>query len=681
MPNTPAGKTESTGRYRYRGLAIWAVALSDIFIVCGIPLFFYNLYLAIAIEIIAVVCFVISVWQLFTAKRRLQRTFYELAMSNDTVQSHVISQMQIPYAIVNQDGDIIWQNDAFSALARDGKKLGEVIPGFGKTEMRKAHTREGLNIQHGSTSYREVSENLREFDEGSDLVKEFMGEDVLWGLTFYDETALISMKKELADQKNMVCLLYLDNYDEALENVEQVRQSILIALIDRKINRYFRQYDALLRKLEKDKYLAVIKQKHIETMKETRFSILEEVKDVNIGNAQAVTVSIGLGMGGDEYAKNYDYARVAIDMALARGGDQAVVKDASRIQYFGGRSQQVEKNTRVKARMKAHALAELVRPHEQIFIMGHRLGDIDCIGAGIGMYRAMASMGKQTHIVMNDVIASVKQFYDYFTQSPDYPDDLFITGEQALSMLTDDSVLIVVDTNRRSIVEEKELADRAKTIVVLDHHRQVADYIADATLSYVEPFASSASEMVAEILQYFGDGETALRPAEADAIYAGIVLDTHNFTAQTGVRTFEAAAYLRKSGADITKVRKLFRDDLEAYKVKAEAIHNMEIIHNRFAITVCPPYGESPTVLAAETANDLLSITEIQASFVLTDYEGTVFISARSIDEVNVQVIMEKLGGGGHMSIAGAQLKGASVSDAKELMKETIDLMIEEGDI
>ncbi|MBR0401407.1 MAG: hypothetical protein IJH73_02730 [Lachnospiraceae bacterium] len=325
MPNTPAGKTESTGRYRYRGLAIWAVALSDIFIVCGIPLFFYNLYLAIAIEIIAVVCFVISVWQLFTAKRRLQRTFYELAMSNDTVQSHVISQMQIPYAIVNQDGDIIWQNDAFSALARDGKKLGEVIPGFGKTEMRKAHTREGLNIQHGSTSYRVVSENLREFDEGSDLVKEFMGEDVLWGLTFYDETALISMKKELADQKNMVCLLYLDNYDEALENVEQVRQSILIALIDRKINRYFRQYDALLRKLEKDKYLAVIKQKHIETMKETRFSILEEVKDVNIGNAQAVTVSIGLGMGGDEYAKNYEYARVAIDMALARGGDQAVV--------------------------------------------------------------------------------------------------------------------------------------------------------------------------------------------------------------------------------------------------------------------------------------------------------------------------------------------------------------------
>ena len=674
-------KPAVTGRLRYRGLAIWAVALSDIFIVCGIPLFFYNLYMALVIEAVAVVCFILSVVQLFTAKRRMQQAFYQLAMNNDSVQSHVISQMQIPYAVVNQDGDIIWQNEAFGVFARERKKLGEIIPGFGKQEMRKAHSREGIDLQLGNSYYRVVSENLRELEESGDLVKEFMGEDVLWGLTFYDETALISMKKELADQKNMVCLLYLDNYDEALENVEQVRQSILIALIERKISRYFLQYDALLRKLEKDKYLAVIKQKHLETLKETRFSILEEVKDVNIGNAQAVTVSIGLGMGGDEYAKNYEYARVAIDMALARGGDQAVVKDASRIQYFGGRSQQVEKNTRVKARMKAHALAELVRPHEQIFIMGHRLGDIDCVGAGIGMYRAMATMGKKTHIVMNDVIASVKPFYDYFTQSADYPNDLFVTGEQAMQMINDDTVLIIVDTNRRSIVEQKELVDRAKNIVVLDHHRQVSDYIADATLSYVEPFASSASEMVAEILQYFGDGEVPLRPTEADAIYAGIVLDTHNFTAQTGVRTFEAAAYLRKNGADITKVRKLFRDDLEAYKVKAEAIHNMEIIFDRFAITVCPPYGESPTVLAAETANDLLSISEIQGSFVLTEYEGTVFISARSIDEVNVQLIMEKLGGGGHMSIAGAQLKGAQISEAKELMKETIGQMIEEGEI
>ena len=676
-------RTKLKDNFRYRGIGVWAVVLASVFIVCSIPLFFYNAAAAAAVLGIAVASLIVSIVLLVSARTRMLRTFYEFATSNDTVQNHVISRMHIPYMIVTEEGDILWTNEAYESLSVSTKRFKEAFPQIGPEGFKKilASGSEGVIMPHGQSWYRVTAEDLKAIDAGSEMVQDFIGEEHIWGLSMYDETELTIARKELYDQKAMVCLLYLDNYEEALDNVEAVRQSILTALIERKITRYFQQYDALLRKLEKDKYLAVIKQAHLEKMKEERFAILEEIKSVNIGNETSVTASVGMGLGGAEYPKDYEYARTAMDMALARGGDQAVVKDMDRIQYYGGRSQKVEKNTRVKSRMKAHALSELVETRDEIFIMGHRLGDIDCIGAAIGMYRAMTELGKVSHIVLNDVIASVKPFYEYFRTSPDYPDDLFIKGSEAAERMNDDSVLIVVDTNRKSISDEQQLIEKAKTIVVLDHHRQVQDYIAEATLSYVEPFASSASEMVAEILQYIGEGDVELRPAEADAIYAGIVLDTHNFTIQTGVRTFEAAAYLRKSGADITKVRKLFRDDIDAYKVKAEAIRSMEIIGERFAITVCPPYGESPTVLAAETANDLLEISEIQASFVLTQYEDTVFISARSIDEVNVQVIMEKLGGGGHMSIAGAQLQGARLDDARELVKETVTLMLEEGEL
>ena len=416
-------------------------------------------------------------------------------------------------------------------------------------------------------------------------------------------------------------------------------------------------------------------------LREQRFTILEEVKAVNIGNEMSVTLSIGLGMNGDSYSQNYELARMAMDMALGRGGDQAVIKNREKIEYFGGKSQQQEKTTRVKARVKAHALRELMENKDRLMIMGHKLGDIDSFGASIGIYRIAASLNKKAHIVINDITSSVRPLTEMFLNNPDYPDDLFLTGDKAADMVDANTILVVVDVNRPSITDAPELLHLAKTIVVLDHHRQSSEIITNAVLSYVEPYASSACEMVAEVLQYIADG-IRVKPQEADAMYAGIVLDTNNFNNQVGVRTFEAAAYLRRSGADITRVRKLFREEMADYKAKAEAVRQADVYQGSFAISVCPSEGiENPTIVAAQAANELLEIKEIKASVVMSRYNGVIYLSARSIDEVNVQVMMERLGGGGHRTVAGAQLPGASIEEAREKVKQVIQEMIEKGEV
>ena len=456
---------------------------------------------------------------------------------------------------------------------------------------------------------------------------------------------------------------------------------MLTALIDRKISKYISGMNGIVKKMEKDKYFFVIKQQYMARIQEERFSILEDVKTVNIGNDMAVTLSIGIGMNGDSYSQNYDYARTSIDMALGRGGDQAVVKDADKIQYYGGKAQQMEKTTRVKARVKAHALRELMENKDRLLIMGHRLADIDSFGAAIGIYRIAMSMNKKANIVVNEVTSSVRPMMDRFIGNGEYPEDMFLKGPQAQELVDPGTMLVVVDVNRPSITDEPSLLRMVKTIVVLDHHRTSSEIIDNAVLSYVEPYASSACEMVAEVLQYIADG-IRVRPAEADAMYAGIVIDTQNFTNQTGVRTFEAAAFLRRNGADITRVRKLFRENMRDYQAKAEAVRAAEVYMDAFAISVCPAEGlDSPTIIGAQAANELLEIRGIKASVVLTDYNGTIYFSARSIDEVNVQVMMEKLGGGGHRTIAGAQMQKVSIEEAKERLKEVIRQMVEEGQV
>ncbi|MDE6233172.1 MAG: DHH family phosphoesterase, partial [Lachnospiraceae bacterium] len=354
--------------------------------------------------------------------------------------------------------------------------------------------------------------------------------------------------------------------------------------------------------------------------------------------------------------------------------------DGDKIYFYGGKTKQVEKNTRVKARVKAHALRELLETKDNVIIMGHQLSDIDAFGAAIGIYRICKTINKRAYIVLNEVTTSVRPVMERFVGNEEYEEDMFIKNSRAVEIIDDNTAVVVVDVNRPSYVECPEILGIAKAIVILDHHRQSSEIIENASLSYIEPYASSASEMVAEILQYIYDG-IKLKQAEADALYGGILIDTQNFTNGTGVRTFEAAAYLKKNGANVTAVRRMFRDDMEDFKARADAIKNTEVYENKYAISVLSAEGlDSPTVVGAQTANELLNIKGINASFVMTEYNGKIYVSARSIDDLNVQLIMERMGGGGHMNTAGAQLD-CTMEEAIGLLKRTIDEMIESGDL
>ena len=600
------------------------------------------------------------------------------------IQNTLLKELTVPYAIILEDGHILWKNDRFSEIV-DGREkfIQKIIPELNKGIFPKDdETRNELEITYKERDYqvelRRIS--LEGFSESERMLQIPKEKEYFIALYMRDVTELNSYIRENEDQRLIAGLIYIDNYDEVMESVEEVRQSLLVALIDRKINKYINDVDGIVKKLENDKYFFVVKKESYRKFEADKFSLLEEVKQVNIGNARSATLSIGLGLNTATYALSYNYARMAIDLALARGGDQAVIKDCKGITYFGGKKEQTAKNTRVKARVKAEALREFIVAKDQVIVMGHKISDPDSFGACMGIYRAAVALEKKAHIVINDVSTSIKPLYDEIAQSSVYGKDIFLTSGEALDYISDSAMVVVVDTNKPQMTECPELLKRSKTIAVLDHHRQSSTVIDNAVLSYIEPYSSSTCEMVAEVLQYIVD-DIKVPSIEADCLYAGIMIDTRNFMNRTGVRTFEAAAYLRHCGADITRVRKMFRDDMESYRAKAEAMRMAEVYREQYAIAECPSDIASPTVLAAQTANELLDINGIKASFVLTVYNGRIFLSARSIDEVNVQIIAEKLGGGGHINSAGAQFEHTNVKEAIEALKVTIDQMIEEGDI
>ena len=600
------------------------------------------------------------------------------------IQNTLLKELTVPYAIILEDGHILWKNDRFSEIV-DGREkfIQKIIPELNKGIFPKDdETRNELEITYKERDYqvelRRIS--LEGFSESERMLQIPKEKEYFIALYMRDVTELNSYIRENEDQRLIAGLIYIDNYDDVMESVEEVRQSLLVALIDRKINKYINDVDGIVKKLENDKYFFVVKKESYRKFEADKFSLLEEVKQVNIGNARSATLSIGLGLNTATYALSYNYARMAIDLALARGGDQAVIKDCKGITYFGGKKEQTAKNTRVKARVKAEALREFIVAKDQVIVMGHKISDPDSFGACMGIYRAAVALEKKAHIVINDVSTSIKPLYDEIAQSSVYGKDIFLTSGEALDYISDSAMVVVVDTNKPQMTECPELLKRSKTIAVLDHHRQSSTVIDNAVLSYIEPYSSSTCEMVAEVLQYIVD-DIKVPSIEADCLYAGIMIDTRNFMNRTGVRTFEAAAYLRRCGADITRVRKMFRDDMESYRAKAEAMRMAEVYREQYAIAECPSDIASPTVLAAQTANELLDINGIKASFVLTVYNGRIFLSARSTDEVNVQIIAEKLGGGGHINSAGAQFEHTNVKEAIEALKVTIDQMIEEGDI
>ena len=641
------------------------------------------------IMLIFVLIYMLIVGALYFFNRAvILRDLVEFSAQYGVVQNTLLKELSVPYALLMEDGRILWVNDEFNAIFEgEGKvsgSLAKYIPEinrslFPKKEDQKVQREVRYEDREYLAELRKIS--VKGFSDSEQLMEMPKEQEYFIAVHMQDVTERNEYIRANEEQRLVAGMLYIDNYDEVIESVEEVRQSLLLALIDRKINQYFMKVNGIVKKVETDKYFVVVKKKDFKKLEEDRFSLLEDVKSVSVGNKIPATLSMGLGLSSDSYSQSYNYARVAIDQALARGGDQAVIKDCNGITYYGGKREMSYKNTRVKARVKAEALREYMMTSGNVLVMGHTMTDVDSLGAAIGIYRAAEAIGKKAHIVLNKPTNSIRSVYEDYINNPDYPEDMFISSSEAKDLMNNNSMVIVVDTNRPRMTECPELLQMTKTIVVLDHHRQSSDNIDNAMLSYIEPYASSACEMVSEILQYI-DEDVKIPPLEASSMYAGMMIDTNNFTNRTGVRTFEAAAFLRRCGADIPYVRKIFRDDMDSYRAKASIISNAEVYRQQFAIARGQNLRvDSLTIIGAQAANELLDIEGIRASFVLTVYQGRIYVSARSIDEVNVQIIMERLGGGGHMNASGTQFDHTNMEEAVNCVKAQIDRMIEEGDI
>ena len=671
---------------KLKGYTQTPLVLTALFGAMDVWMYVLNIKAGVLGSVFVGIYFFVMLFVYWRNKPILMNELIDFATQYGTVQKRLLNEFEVPYAVMDATGKLLWMNRQFEALSEKNKgyhkSITTIFPQITRELMEKEDELE-LVVEREECVYRASVHKIHFTDILHESSSIELTEKVqyLQVIYLFDETQLTRYRIENQEMQMVPALVYIDNYDEVLDTVEEVKKSLLVALVDRKVTKFFASIDGLVKKTENDKYFVVFQHKYLEKMEEEKFSLLEDVKSIKVGNEMSVTLSMGIGYVGNDYTKNYEYSRMAIDLALGRGGDQVVVKTRDKISYFGGSNRQVDKSTRVKARVKALALREIMITRDKFFVMGHKIADIDSFGAAIGIYCAARQLGKKAQIVIDEVNTTLRPLKECFTPENGYPDDMFIPSQLALDEIDSHTALIVVDTNRPSYTECPNLLNRAKAIVVFDHHRQCEDVVKNAVLSYTEPYASSTCEMIAEVLQYF-DEDIKLSTQEADAIYAGILIDTNNFVSKTGVRTFEAAAYLRRCGAEVTRVRKMLRNDMDAYKARAEAVRHAEVFHNMFAISVCPTDNiESPTVACAQAANELLNIIGIRASFVLTEYHDRIYISARSIDEINVQLVMERLGGGGHMNSAGAQLTGCTLEDAKRTIENTLDEMIREGDI
>ena len=687
--NNIYGEAQGTGM-RHKGRIFgyfWiALILGILLWVTDLLILFFDWRSFAALSLICVIYTVVMALAFVNSRAIYRKELSSYAREFHELEDLLLEELDLPYAILDEGGHFLWMNPAFEQTIHKDRSYSRPVSTVISPLTRDVFPADDKLVKvpvdlignHYSAQLRRIAADHL---TGSEVM---FGDQVsghIFSLCLVDNTAVQLAVQEVDDQSLAAGLFYIDNYDEVIDTIDEVKKALLVALIDRKVNQYISSIDGICSKIEKDKYLVILRKKSLHELQESHFDILEDVKKVNIGNEMAVTLSLGFGLDGLAYTQNYEFARNAVDLALGRGGDQAVVKSPDNVIYYGGKTRQIEKNTRVKARVKAQALKEIIRVRDAVFIMGHKLGDPDSFGAAVGIYRIAKTMGKSAHIVINERTISIVQILRLFENNPEYGSDFIITSQQAVEMVTDNACVVVVDVNIPARTECPELLTRCKSIVVLDHHRTGKDVIEGATLSYVEAYASSACEMVAEIVQYTGEN-IRLRPEEADAMYGGIVVDTDGFVNKAGVRTFEAAAFLRRSGTDVVRVRKLFREEAVEYKARADAVSQAEIYRDVFAFSVCQGEGlRSPTVVGAQAANQLLNIDGVKASFVMTRYNGQIFISARSIDEVNVQLIMEHMGGGGHINMAGCQMSDATPDEAIAKVKEVIEQLIEEGEI
>ena len=637
-------------------------------------IFLLNWKLGILAFMIFVTLIIIHINHIIQYRNSMTEYLKNLHGTIHSAENNMLLTFPFPYAILDMEGRIQWYNPKFESLVSQKqifhREIGHILPEFDvvhfPTEPDEIWVK---HFEYNERHYKAFTQRMLQADEEE--------KESLYILYLLDETQNIELKAQKIRQQTLVSLIYIDNYEEVMQSLEEVRRPLLVALIDRKLNALAGEVEGIIKKFERDKYLLLFPYQHLKLLEERRFEILDIVREIHIGNDLPVTLSIGIGVKGKDLPQSMDYARAAIDLALGRGGDQAVIKNTDKYSFYGGKTKEVEKSTRVKARIKAYALKELIEESERVLIMGHKGPDVDSLGAAMGVYRGATLLNKKAHIVLNETTTSIQALYDKLKESQDYEEDLFVSSVQAIGLSGEKTLLIIVDVNRPSYVECPELLELSKNIVVFDHHRTSVEFIQNAVLSYVEPYASSTCEMITEILQYMVD-KVKLRPLEADALFAGITVDTKNFSIKTGVRTFEAAAFLRRHGADSTRVKMFFQNDMASYRARASAVKDAEIYRDDIAISLCPSDIPNPALTAAQAADELLNISGITASFVMSSMDHQVLMSARSLGDINVQLIMEKLGGGGHLTVAGAQFKNTTVDEVRQQLKQAIKEYLEE---
>lgn len=624
-------------------------------IITSIILFVYN-YTSIGIVIFTIYV-IYNFYQLnyYWAKENDANAFIKAI---DAGLSENVLKCIYPLALIKEDGELVWYNNLFSAL-----KINEE-----NSEKNILSITRGLKLEsilkREENSHQRLSINEKLYDVYATMI-EAKNEEYLFLLSFNDITKLIDYETT----RESIMLIEVDNFTEALDKTDESNRPLLVAEIERTINTYSGNLKAMIKKYDTNKYVLSIQDKYIEEEIENKFNIMEIVSQIDKGNSIEVTLSIGVGKGGMSPLENYNNANVAKELALGRGGDQVVVKSNNEIKFFGGNTKEIEKRTKVKARVVARALEELIYESSKVYIMGHKNPDMDCFGSSVGLASVVKQLGKSCNIILDNDINAIDYFLGKLNNDPKY-DDLFINIEEARNKLDSQTLVILVDVHNKSYIADLQLIEEAQRKVIIDHHRRSPDMIEHDILNYIEVYASSTSEMVTEIIQYMVEKPNLTR-TEAEGLLAGIFMDTKGFSFKTGVRTFDAASFLKSLGADTIEVKKMFTDDLDDYLLIAETIKSAEVT-DKAAIAITPKNID--TVIIAKAADELLNISGICVSFVLGEINDEIYVSGRSVGDINVQVVLEALGGGGHMNIAGTKISNKTMEEViielKEAMKK-----------
>ena len=611
-------------------------------------------------------------------KSEISQHLQDLTLNVNAAAKNSLIHSPFPLIILETDGNIIWRSTRYvSEFANEDMStyIGDLLDSINrKIEMQKDDKDKSIKeeIRIGNNDYKV----LGEFIKSGTMDRKKQSDKYMMILYFIDETEENKLKREYENSKNCIGIVMIDNYEETVLQIEAEQRPQVIAEIEKSIYEWANRIDGILIKADRDRFVYIFDYKYLEKIKEDKFSILDTIKDITINSKVQVTLSIAISNDGQSNKEKYKTAGAAMDVILGRGGDQATIRENEKYQFFGGRTTEFEKRTKVKARIVAHALEELIKESEQIMIMGHKNPDIDAIGSALGIYRLAKSLEKKVNIVATTEGLALKELMQSLSEDEEYK-DVIINKEVAENLITAETLLIIVDTNKTNYVEMPELLEKTSKIAIIDHHRRSTDFIKESILTFHEVYASSAAELVTEVLQYT-EIQPKLATIEAEALYAGIMMDTKNFTFKTGVRTFEAAAYLRRYGVDIIKVKKWFQTDLETYKKIMNIIEKTEIVKDIIGISIYESEDKDAGIVCAKAADELLTIGNITTSFVIGTTETGISISGRSVGEINVQLILEKMGGGGHSTVAGVQIAGRSIDEVKQELLQRIDEYFEE---